>query len=237
MRLPRVLTFTVIYDGKDYCAEEFFENAQKFTYKYNEHIIIDNSAGLDYYNKLKERYEPLGFKVYHTERGNTTREALTRSQNFARKLFLEGEYDYLFSLESDIFPKANILDVLVSHNLDVVGALYMLGFKHDHTRTPCIMLDHYKEATNTWGTRILQKQEFMDYMNKGVKEVAAGGMGATLMYREVVEKVAYTYIPGHRAHSDVFWCNDARKAGYLICVDTNVLCDHKNSDWTKVTDR
>jgi hypothetical protein len=238
MRLPKVLGFTPIYSGKDYCLDEWIENLQKFTYANYEHIVIDNTDDNGvYFEKLKTKLEPLGIKVYHVSRGENSREALAKAQNFAREIFLRGDYDYFFSLESDIFPKPNIVDALVSHGLNVVGGLYMLGFMKDDTRTPCIMLDWKNEKTNTWGTRIIQPEQFMDYLDKGVKEVAAGGLGATLIYRKVVEKVPFTYIPGLKGHSDVYWCNDARKLGYVITVDTGLLCEHKNSDWTKVADR
>jgi len=238
MRLPKVLAFTVTYSGKDYCLDEFIENIQKFTYANYEHIVIDNTNDNgEYTQRLKDKFEPLGMKVYHVNRGENSREALAKSQNLAREIFLKGDYDYLFSLESDIFPKPNIIDVLVSHGMDIVGGLYMLGFEHNDTRTPCITINWFNEKTRTWGTRLLPPEKFMEYLNQGVKEVAAGGMGATLIYRDVVEKVPFTYIPGLKGHSDVYWCNDARKLGYVISVDTNVLCEHKNSDWKNVTDR
>ncbi len=218
--------------------EEWADNVDKFTYKHVDKIIIDNTNdGGKYYESLKERMEPRGFSVYRVERGNTTREALARAQNLARKLFLEGDYDYLFSLESDIFPKPNILDALVSHNLDIVTGLYMIGNKEDGTRMPCITIPDYKEDKGTWGTRLLYPEEYMEYMNKGPKQVAAGGMGCCLMYRKVLEQLGFTYIPGNRAHSDVFFFLNAQKRGYFCIVDTDLLCGHQNSDWSLVEDR
>ena len=238
MKLPKVLAFTVTYSGKDYCLEEFIENIQTFTYDNYEHIVIDNTNDNgEYTERLKSKFEPLGISVYHVDRGSNSREALAKSQNFARKLFLDGDYDYLFSLESDIFPKMNIIDVLVSHGMDIVGGLYMLGSMEEGTRTPCITLDWYNEKTRTWGTKLITPDKFMDYLNKGVKQVAAAGMGATLIYRDVVEKIPFTYLPGLKGHSDVYWCNDAKRLGYQISVDTNVLCEHKNSSWDQVLDR
>jgi hypothetical protein len=238
MRLPKVLVFTPVYAGKDYCIDEFIENVQKFTYKEYDHIFIDNTDDNgEYASSLAEKLKPIGIKVYHTERGNSSREALARSQNLARKIFLENDYDYLMSLESDIFPKPNIMDVLVSHGLDIVTALYMIGFVETNTRTPCITIDWKNDKTGTVGSKLITPDKFEDYIQKGVKEVAAGGMGCCLMYRTVVEQVKFTYIPGHKAHSDVFWFNDSRKLGYMVAVDTDVFAEHKNSDWTKVADR
>jgi hypothetical protein len=237
MRLPKVLIFTPIYDGKDYCFQEFVENIKKFTYKNKEHIFVDNTNdGGVYFEKIKTILEPLGIKVFHVERGNSSREALARAQNFARNYFLNGDYDNFLSLESDIFPKANIVEALVSHTESVVTALYMLGFEHDGTRTPCITLDRKVEKTGTSGTKLIAPQEFKEYINKGKKEVAAGGMGCCLIERDVLEKIKFTFIPGLKGHSDVFFFNDVRRNRYKVYVDTNMYCEHKNSDWTKVKD-
>lgn len=237
MSLPKVLIFTPTYAGKDYCLKEFLDNAKDFSYKKTKHIIIDNTNdGGVYYNKLKEVCEPYGIEVYHVERGNNSREALARAQNFARKVFLEGDYDYLFSLESDIFPKKNILEALLLHGLDVVTGLYVIGKKEDFTARPCVTIERLNPKTGTVGTRLLMEEEFMDYINKGPKEVAAGGMGCCLMYREVLEKIKFTYIPGLKKHSDVYFFNDARKLGYPVVVDTDLYCDHKNQDWSEVAD-
>jgi hypothetical protein len=230
--------FTPIYADKDYCLQEFLDNTSKFTYKNKKHIIIDNSNDNGvYYNKLKVICEPYSIEVYHVERGNNSREALSRAQNLARKIFLEGDYDFLFSLESDIFPKPNVLDALVSHNLDIITGLYFLGSEEEGTRIPCITVLRKNPKTNTMGSRLLTWEEVPEYIGKGVKEVMAGGMGCCLMYRKVIEKIKFTYIPGMKGHSDVYFFNDAWRLGYIVAVDTDMYCDHKNSDWTKVKDR
>ena len=238
MSLPKVLMFTIIYEDKDYCLDDFIANFQTFTYKNKDHIFIDNSNdGGKYFEKLKLKLEPLGIKVYHVERGNTSREALARSQNFARQIFLKGDWEYLMSLESDIFPKRNIIDRLIMQCANVITGIYMIGHKNQGTRWPCITIDAIIPETGTYGSRLLRPNEINDYINNGIKSVAAGGMGCCLMHREVVEKVAFTYIPGLRPHSDVFWFNDARRMGYSVFIDTDVICEHRNSDWANVSDR
>ena len=238
MSLPKILIFTAVYDKKDYCLDEFIENCKTFTYNNYEHVFIDNTNdGGAYFESLKKRLEPLGKKVYRVERGNTTREALARAQNFARELCLKGDYDYLMSLESDIFPKKNIMERLIATGRPLITGLYMIGFDHDGTRTPCITIDWKNEKTGTYGSKLLPFENALDYMGKGIKEVAAGGMGCCIMHRGLLEKLGFTYMPGHKGHSDVFFFNDARKLGYKVYVDTDAFCEHKNSDWTLVTDR
>jgi len=231
-KFPKVLIFTPVYDKKDYCFKEFLEWNKGLTYPNAEHIYIDNSQNLNYVNKLRR----MGLKAYHTKRGGSTREALARSQNLARKIFLEGDYDYLFSLESDIFAPPNIIEKLMSHQLNIVTGLYMLGDREKGQRVPCITIDERTDK-GTIGSRLLHPEEWMDYFHKGIKAVTAGGFGCCLMYKKVLKNIAFTYLPGHRGHSDVFFFLQQRRAGELIFIDTDAFCDHKNSGWDNVEDR
>jgi glycosyltransferase involved in cell wall biosynthesis len=236
MSWPKILVFTATYAGKDYCLDKFIENCKKFTYPNFEHIFIDNTNDQGrYFIKLKRKLNPLGIKVYRTQRGNSSREALAHSQNKARELFLEGDYDYLMSLESDIFPGSNIMEALVWDNKDIVTGLYTIGEKN--IKTLCLFLPWKNEKTDTMGTRMLRQEEIKDYMNNGLKQVSAGGMGCCLISRYILEKIGFTYIPGHPAHSDVFFFNDAQRLKYEVWVDTNLLCAHLNSSWDLVADR
>lgn len=231
-KLPSVLIFTPIYDKKDYCLKEFIESCKKLTYPNTRHIYVDNSKNLNYVRKLRR----IGLEAYHVKRGGSTREALARAQNFARNIALKGDYDYFFSLESDIFTPPNIIEKLMYHQFNIITGLYMLGDKSKGQRVPCITIDD-KKKKGTWGTRLLLPEEYMDYFHKGVKNVAAGGFGCCLIYKKVLEKIRFTYLPGHRGHSDVFFFLQARKKGEQVFVDTDAWCDHKNTSWEDVKDR
>lgn len=232
-KLPRVLIFTPIYDKKEYCLQEFLEYANKLTYPNKRHIFVDNSPNLNFVCKLRR----MGLEAYHVERGGSSREGLARAQNLGRKILLEGDYDYMFSLESDIFCPPNIIERLMYHQLNVVSGLYMIGNREEGIRVPCITIEA-KNEKGTIGTRLLDPEEWFDYYNKGLKSVAAAGMGCNLIHRKVLEKLAFTYLPGHKAHSDVFFClRVKRDFNQLIFVDTDAFCEHKNSNWDLVKDR
>lgn len=232
MSLPKILIATTIYDKKDYCLKEFIDNCKTFTYKNYHHVYIDNSSNLNYVRKLRR----MGLKAYHVERGGSTREALARSQNLARKICLEGGYDYMFSLESDIFPKHNIIEALLRHQLNIVTGLYMLGDREKGERIPCITLPK-KTEKGTWGSRLIQPDEYLDYINQGIKEVSAGGFGCCLIHKNVLKKIPFMYIPGHKGHSDVFFFWKAEQIGFRVFVDTDLFCEHINTSWDNVEDR
>ena len=232
MELPKVLVFSITYIGKDYILDEFLEASSKINYpkdKYR-HVIIDNSVGLGYYNKLKS----MGLEVYHVERGNNTREALARSQNFARKLTLEGDYDYALSLESDLLIKPDTLWKLVGDGKDVVGVLYMIG--NAGNRVPCITINK-KHENGLIGSRLLKKEEFPAYFDNGLLPVHNGGLGCTLIKRKVFEKISFFYYPYLKNHSDGFFANDCWRNGFRVYVDSGLFLEHHNVPWSEVKDR
>ena len=232
---PKVLIFTPIYDQKDYCLDKFVSYVSKINYPNKKHIFIDNSPSKKYYYQLKGKLEPLGFEVYHIKRGNNSREALTRAQNFARKIAIDEGYNYLFSIESDIMVPMTVTQDLMKHSKDVVTAYYTIG--NDKVRVPCITIPEYHENLGVYGTRLLKTQEEVNsFTRKGLQEVQAGGMGVCLMYIDVVKKFPFKYDPRYRSHSDVYFFTDCFNHNKKVFVDTDIICPHDNSDWSKVDD-
>lgn len=232
---PKVLIFTPIYKAKDYCLDEFVENAQKLTYSNYEHIFVDNSDTKQYYYELKQRLEPKGYKVFHVNRGNNSREALARAQNFARRYMLEGDYKYFFSLESDIFPPENAIEELMKYVVPVVTGSYLIGTKK--FKLPCITIAEFNEELGAWGSRLLKRDELPQYTDKGLVRVQAGGMGCALIHRRVISKFKFTYDPRFQGHSDIYFFNACFNNKIPVFVNTSLHCRHENSDWSKVEDR
>lgn len=233
MKLPKVLIFTPIYEGKDYCLDRWLEYASKINYPNKRHIIIDNSATPDYAKSLKSRVEPLGMEVYHVGRGNNSREALTRAQVFARKMMLEEGYDYLLSIESDIMVPPTIVQLLVMRHKAVVTACYLIG--NDKVKLPCITLP--EQYGSHWGTRLLKPEEYEQFINQGLVQVQAGGMGCCLMRRDAMEKVGFYFDARFKGHSDIYFFNSCFNAKIPVFVDTDIWLDHDNRPWDEVADR
>lgn len=229
---PKVLVFTITYSGKDYVYDDFKKMSSLIEYPNMRHIWIDNTNdGGVYYKKLLSD----GLEAYHVERGNNSREALARSQEFARKMAVNEGYDYILSLESDLFVPQDVIYRLLGRAKDVVGCLYMIG--PSDNRIPCITVPKKDEITKITGSRLLKKGEFENYYKKGLVAVNGCGMGCTLISREIFTKIPFTYYPDLKGHSDIFYHNDVWKNGYSVFVDTDIYCDHKNVPWSLVEDR
>jgi len=223
VKLPKVLVFTVTYDKKDYCFDEFVKQFP-LDYPNFEHVWIDNTNdGGVYAEKLKSR----GLNVIHTKRGNNAREALARCQNIARKLVLKGDYDYALSIESDMLniPK-DIIQHLIGMAKDIVGCYYTIG--DDKVRKPCITVADEK-PNGLIGTRVITQDEGLEMLKtNGLHSVNSCGLGCTLIKREVLENVMFMYYPHLKPFSDVFFANDAWKSGFKIYVDCSVYLNHVN---------
>ncbi len=233
--IPKILIFTPTYEGKEYCREAFVENAKKIVAAWGNarHIFIDNTAHPQYAEKLKRA----GLEVYRVERGNNSRESLTRAQNFARKIAIDEGYDYLFSLESDIFPPHDILPRLYKRGKRVISGLYLIGDAKGGVRIPCITIKQFNDKLLAYGTRLLRADELAKYRNVGVKQVAAAGMGCCLIHKDVFTKLAFRYDPRFMGHSEIYYFNSLRLVQENAHVDTDIFCDHRNSDWKSVVDR
>ena len=204
MGLPKVLVFTCIYDKKDYCLERFVEHTKKLTYENKTHIFIDNTNDD---GKYLQRLRDLGLTAYKVPRGGNSRAALANSQNFARQIAIDEGYDYLFSLESDIFTPYNVIDVLLLQTKDVVTGLYHIGDRDRGQRVPCITMRKWNSELGAYGTRMLAVEEWEDYLNKGMKQVAAGGFGCCLISKRIFKKVSFYYHKELKGHSDIFFFN------------------------------
>ena len=237
MRLPRVLIFTVTYEGKDYCRERFTEHLESINYPkdYYRHIWIDNSVSEDYFHLLQDKYGTEN--VFHTLRGANSREALTRCQEMARKLAIKDDYDYLMSLESDILVPPNIIQRLLGHAKKVVSILYFIGDRSKGERIPCLTLPEFSEELGAWGSRLLKPEEFIEYLNVGLVSVHAAGMGGCLISKEVFKDIVFYYDPRFKGHSDIYFFQDCFIKRIPVYVDTDTVCEHLNSSWELVKDR
>ena len=233
MSLPKVLVFTVTYDGKDYCLDKFLEGLKSLNYPNYKHIFIDNSEDDSYSKKLSS----MGYDVVHVDRAENTRAGIAKSQNVARRMAIDGDYDYMMSLESDILPPKDCIQRLVSHGKDVVTGLYHIGDLAKGQRVPCITLKSWNETLGAYGTRLLAADEWAKYIYNGLQRVEAGGFGCCMIHNSVFKEIGFYYFDEHQGHSDIFFFNDCFRRKIAVYVDTNIVCEHDNQIWANIKNR
>lgn len=132
---------------------------------------------------------------------------------------LEKNCDYLFFVDSDmIFPPGTLVRLL-NHQLDFVNSL---AFRRIKPHYPCIF--NWNKKENSYET--------VQY-SKGLLEVEATGMPAVLINAEIFKKMKevwpsqpWYYYRDNLFSSDITFCENARKLGYKIMIDTDLKLGH-----------
>lgn len=133
------------------------------------------------------------------------------------------EYDYLFSVDSDIvFPK-DTLKKMLSHDKDIVSGLYIQRIPGTHA------LEIY--LPNQWGG--MNRAELDQLPDNALIPIGGCGFGCVLVKSEVFRAVGHPQFEYHVAldHKDTVsedtdFCAKATRKGFKIFADTSIRCDH-----------
>jgi hypothetical protein len=204
---PLIVTYT--NEVKDYCDEEFFNNLLKLSTpqpKIYDVLVVDNTPSFRYSAKLSCMFKTWGnFKLAHLM---VTREPKTSlfqrnvadSANMCRQEFLNGNYDSMLVIESDVIPPVDLIERLeadleiVDPNWGAIGALYYKGFH--------------------------------DYEKDGIHPTHHVLSGCTLYSRPLLEKYPFRYDEKSLAQFPDFWiCYDTKKE-FELYNDHDIHCDH-----------
>ena len=232
--MKRVLISMPTADKKDYCVDEFINQIKTFTYPLYDIFVLDNSKDPKHVKKFWEN----GIKAVHEPVNGNFKEELARHQNIIRNYFLNGDYDYLLMLESDVFAGECIIENLVSYadvyNASIVTATYEIRKDED---VLCLTSTSDRRAVRS--EKILTREHGYNIMGQGTlplrhllvdpdARITATGIGCTLFSRNVLEQVEFRVDLklNPNAFSDTFIFTDAEKLGYKILINSNLICTH-----------
>jgi hypothetical protein len=226
---PKVLVGTPTSKYKDYCADEFITQLKALLYPNYEALIVDNSADSNYHNKFINQ----GIKtIYEAPKGREAREYMTTCNNIIRQYAIDNNFDYILSLESDIFVIPDIIQKLLFHNKPVVGITYFL-FDNEANIAMTMKHDILDDFINI---RLCGNNEtFLDF-DGSLKNVTGMGIGCTLIHKSVFTKTSFRVDKNRVGHADSFFYEDLLLQGVPVYLDTTYMATHKNSDWTTIID-
>ncbi len=116
--------------------------------------------------------------------------------------FLQSEATHALFVDTDTVLPQGAIKKLASHKCDMVSAIYY---------------DTIGRPNSIKGGKY--------YQGKGLEEVDVFGMGASLISREVLEKVKYPKAKD-TIDSDVLFCKAVKKAGFKVMQDFNIRASH-----------
>lgn len=225
----KILIGTVTYKGKDYCRKEFVKRVKEILTR---HSTLLDMATIKFGNiKIsKNNIEVTNIERFTDMLKGNSRERITTGYNIILDYFLEGDYDYLLTLESDIIPPPQIIDLLLRHNEKICSATYMIGFKRD--RVPCIYTGKkFKRKIGDKYKSFLENFNAKELDGTLIHAKGGCGLGCCLIHRSVFDKVKR--FRHEEAHCDTYFHKDAQKLGFKSMVDTGIICKHYGTaeDW------
>ena len=241
MKYPKVLISCPTASAKDYCVDEFIEQIKSFSYPVYDIFILDNSLDKNHVKKfwnngIKAIHEPFNgnFKAF------SGREELARHQNIIRDYFLNGDYDYLLMIESDVFTGESIIENLVSYadvyNAGAVTVTYEIRKEEEEV----LCLTSTVDQLGVRSEKLLTRSVGFDVMGQGCipmshllndpdAHITATGIGCTLFDRNVLEEVKFRVDRklSQTAYSDTYIFTDIKKLGYEVLINSDLICTHK----------
>ena len=241
---PKVLIGVVTASQKDYCVEEFKQQLKDFSYDNYDVLIVDNSEDPSHIETFKD------FEVIHSSRlfeDNTRKrgnEMLAECQNIVRARFLEGNYDYLFILESDVFIDKDIIQWGISYEAPVYTIAYPIKIAKYDAPSMCVQFIHKLRKRGVKGsfmnTCMLPPEITLPAVIKPLTEFKIGnnmhltntGLGCSIISRDVVEHLPFRIDmgndlkTGNMTFSDTFFYADCLMKGIKVLFDNRLICKH-----------
>jgi hypothetical protein len=212
-----VMIGSYIHECKRYCADKFFKKLLESNIGDAQITVIDNSPTTAFSNELNRKYGKHNIDITHItvpriDKKTQFHRNITESVNYIRRLFIDGDYDYLVLLESDVIPRDKewlyyLLEV--ADRGDIIGGLYYVGFGgHEHLNDDFI----------------------------GIIPVYHVLSGCTLYKRDVIANIPFRYdVESLKSFPDALMSIDARALGYTLINYTKVRCDHLRGGHDKIT--
>lgn len=147
--------------------------------------------------------------------------SVENNRNKIVKYFLEeGDWDYLFLLDDDVVPPANILD-LVTLEKDIVGGVYKI-FRNTQNPEPEYGAFWHEAETN----------RYKSTKGAGLVEVDAINGGCLLISRNVLQEIQTPFTAERNDQGlwalgeDLSFCKSARALGFKVFAHFGYECGH-----------
>jgi GT2 family glycosyltransferase len=231
--MSKVLLAFPTSSAKDYCLKEFCKQLCNITYPCDI-LIVDNSKKESHIKKIQQELKLCNKYVFyiHLHEKIGINNLICKCHNEIKKHVLENGYDYLFSLESDIFIPANIVEHLLSFNKQVIGLPYFIGHGFQSTHICC--------ESETFGKiqghmPMTANRAFNNFHDGTVKQCNQLGLGCILIHKSTLEKINFRIEEGSSwdTFDDTFFHRDLQNLGIPVWCDTNNMAIHINKPWRK----
>ena len=202
-------------------------------------------------------FDDFKVKIYDLKVGETGIQMLARKQNIILDEFLKhGSYTHLFMSESDTLPLADTITEFIKYNKDIISSPYFIEAQNwAKVKIPIdnpkykkfaeigvqdVLIQRNIDCPCVWGlfgnkSRLWDMQDLVP--QRGLVRCISTGIGASLIKREVLEKVGRFKIRfsdkklEHQQFTDFLFGVKAFQLGFQMFVDTDRIARHLHYDF------
>ena len=143
-----------------------------------------------------------------------------------RETFLQGRYDAMLIVESDMIPPRDALTRLAAVPADVIYGVYRFRASD--------VINIFELYPGT-PRNIVESLSIHPHLLKravklGVYPCSGAGFGCTLIRRRVLERLELRIDERNSAHCDTYFSTDVLRAGFRQAAEMRVVCGHKNTN-------
>ena len=168
-------------------------------------------------------------RVYHTQCGVAQSSLIYDARNNLAMQAIDGGYDYVLWLDSDMQFDSTLMERLVKHlddGKDFISGLYM---KRTIPTGPVIYKRVEFEQTDT-GVFKPVVEPYEDYPRDSVFEIQGAGFGAVMLrtdaLKRVVDKYGLPFSPYLGLGEDLSFCYRLRQLGIQMWCDSSIKLMH-----------
>ena len=147
-----------------------------------------------------------------------------RARNRMAKIAIDGKYDLILMVDSDIVVPEDALVKMMEHPADMVLGCYPHGHKGDQ--------EHLAELFRLGQYNFAERIPYSELTGQDRIRVKGGGLGCALISVSALDQLSapqfkyVTYDNGSALSEDLFFCLKMFNAGKTIEADPRVKCGH-----------
>lgn len=151
--MPKVLVGCPTYKGKEYAFARWIKCVSEISHTPKQVLVIDNTNGLEFFEKWRSK-----IPMEHIDLGNELpNRRIALSMEVLRTRFLESDYDWWFSLESDCL----VPDYALSYMLANANGFDFVTLPYESRTQPGVILERSFGAT-LFSRSMMERTSFED---------------------------------------------------------------------------
>jgi len=224
LRKPKVLVAAPTWEGHKYILVKYLLRVKNLSYPNYSVLLVDNGKSKSFSKWLIRK----GIKVIKIPYRENVFERIANARNAIINYVLQHpDIKYLLSLDTDVIPPRNIIERLLKHKKDLVGALIHMGFEK---KVPCVLKDGYLMKNGIRGLSYYSWKEIREMKKKkDLHKVWGTSVACLLIHRKIFEAgVRFRYTPYFHVGEDIWFFTECNEKGFKFYVDLSKRIPHFN---------